>query len=246
MMSNVNFRWPLAAILVQLALLPACGGGDEVDDQPDGSADTDTDTDTDTDADTDTESGWGGPGSGMCDGVLGVQLLADGGASDTPLGIERCPGDIFHRYDNPTCLAASEIECTLSEDCGGDCPPGDVCSDYNYGECACITPCASDDDCDPGEICLCRSTGMGTVGPGYGVANVVQHCVPAGCRTDADCAPYRCGVAIGSCGGVIGTQCHTAIDACEGADQCTAAGYDLCDLDFELESWFCDGYSDCD
>jgi hypothetical protein len=202
-------------------------------------------------SDTDSESD--GPVSGMCDGDLGVQLDADGEPTDAPVGIEGCSGEVVHRYAAPSCIAEPEIACVWGDGCdevgGGGCPAGEACADDPYlGGCHCITPCMGDDDCNADEFCLCPFEGVGGVGPGYGLDNGVRHCVPAGCRTDADCAPYRCGIVIGDCGGVKGTRCHTALDECEGTEQCS--GHDnfdpRCGYDEDAAHWACSTYAECE
>jgi hypothetical protein len=195
-----------------------------------------------TDASTDTE--WPGPGDGMCDGLVVMQDLGDGGVSDAPVGIELCDGDIIHRYDDPSCIAEPEIDCSLDWGCGapdGECPPGYACTDIILGDsCSCIIPCTSDDDCDPGNLCLCPFGPM--EGLGSSGSHGVRHCFPAECRTDADCAPYRCGIEIDDCGGLAGAHCHTALDECEGPEQC-GGGTELepprCDYDEDSARWIC-------
>ena len=200
------------------------------------------------DASTDTE--WPGPGSGMCDGVDVMQLLADGGVSDAPTGIERCPQDIVHRYDDPACIAEPEIQCSSEEGCGnvdGDCPPGEACTDNIVGDgCDCITPCMSDDDCDPGEICLCPFEAL-AASELFHFSNGVRQCVPASCRTDADCGAYRCGIEIGECGG-FEAHCHTELDECEGTNMCDGTELEppRCDYDEESARWACDQFATCE
>jgi hypothetical protein len=225
----------ILALLLAAAVV-GCGDDSEPDDAMDAS--TDSDTDTDTDADTD----WDGPGSGMCDGLVVMQELGDGGLSDAPVGIEQCAGEVNHRYDDPACIAEPEIDCSNEWGCNeadGGCPSGEACTEDLVGDgCTCITPCTSDDDCDPGELCLCPFGGV----TGVGSFHSVRHCIPAGCRTDADCAPYRCGIEIGECGGLAGAYCHTALDECEGPEQC-GDGTELepprCDYDVESARWIC-------
>jgi len=223
--------------MVAAALLPACSNNGSS-----GSGDTDSDDE------------WPGPGSGGCDGVDVMQLLADGNVSDVPVGIERCDGEIIHRYGNPSCIAEPEILCTDDDGCldyavDGGCPPGDACADsVLLGGCHCITPCVTDDGCDSDEICLCPFEGWNGAGPGYSINNSVRQCIPAGCRTDADCAPYRCGIVIGDCGGLASAQCHTEFDECEGADQCSGADNfsPRCSFDPSSTKWTCNTYAECD
>jgi hypothetical protein len=251
-------------ILLLAAVLVDCSDSGEPNDQMDASTDTDADSDTDVDTDTDgdadtdvdcdtspVDTEWTGPGSGMCDGVDGMQPAGDGGVSSVSVGIEGCLGGFFHRYDNPACAAETDIHCTLPygdcDEVDGGCPPGEACANDLWG-CVCVTPCMNDDDCDPGEICLCAFTAPGGLVP-VSVSNGARRCIPADCRTDADCAPYRCGIAIGACGGVAGARCHTALDGCEGSDPCPdpyCSGPAHCYFNTSSEKWICAEWPDCD
>jgi hypothetical protein len=265
--SQVRFLVVLVVLAVVLVLVSACSkdtkdnhdDNDAGDTDSDTDADTDSDSDSDTDADTDgdcdtspVDTDWTGPGSGMCDGQLGMQLAISGDVSDVPVGIERCGGASFHRYDNPSCIAETEIECSSPDGCeevDGGCPPGDACADEPAsGGCECVTPCMGDDDCDAGEICLCTFGGLGDVASGP-VDNGVRRCIPAGCRTDSDCAPYRCGIVIVGCAGVTRAECHSALDECEGADECPndpECDQPMCGFSVPSDQWICAYWPECD
>jgi hypothetical protein len=106
--------------------------------------------------------------------------------------------------------------------------------------------CSRDDDCTTGFACACdlRCDPARAFAP----ASV---CVPAGCRTDADCGPGGfCSLsfvpASGSCSGtlngaVTGTFCHTPSDECTNDSDCAEnAPFNLC-LYGLVQHWICSG-----
>lgn len=211
MMSDTYFRWLSLALVVALS---ACNG-DDADDQPDGSADTDAD-------------------SGLCaDAVEVMQPGPDGGA-EIPTGIEECADGSAHRYAAIACTSDSFDEPLCAEGCneGAGCPDGQRCV-ASYGSedyCTCITPCAGDADCGPDEACLCAET-----------QDWITLCLPASCRTDADCDGFECGVSRDCCG-IRRLMCRTGDDACHGDAQCEEY-YECQAIE---DAWVCVESCDCE
>jgi hypothetical protein len=104
-------------------------------------------------------------------------------------------------------------------------------SHWDEGLCECITPCASDADCADGEACLCEEA-----------QTWITRCLPADCRTDADCGGYECGVSTDECYEANRLACRTADDVCHGFAQCED-GYLCGDLG---DSWGCILSADCE
>jgi hypothetical protein len=229
-MSNANPRW-LAVMLCGFALA-GCGGADEADDNPDGSADTDTDvdTDTDTDSDTDTDTDTDAD-AGLCADAVDIMQPAPDGGAEIPTGIEECADGSRHRYAAIACTDLADGNGCVDSACGG-CPEGQLCQGTYYGDCLCITPCATDAECADGEACVCQQAGTWAT-----------RCMPAGCRTDADCGEFECGVGVDACDHANGLWCRTAADACHGDAQCDG---NYCSHVDASSSWECIEAADCD
>jgi hypothetical protein len=219
-------RWTLMALIVALA---GCGG-DETNDQPDGSADTDSDTDFDFDTDYpyDLDAGL------RCDGGVDIMQPAPNGEGEIPTGVERCPDGTYHRYTTVPCTnKANTVDDGCDQDaCDAlDCAPGQVCVNVfaDLSPCSCHTPCASDADCTPDEACMC------TFGS-------VAYCESADCRTDADCGGFECGLSFDSdCGELEILGCHSPSDECQNSEQCD--GPDECV--YSSDDWYC-MFGECD
>jgi hypothetical protein len=194
--------------------------------------------------DDDSDSGWSGPGSGRCEnGTEAYQKEYSDAAvesSDVLAGIERCEDGSLHRYEAVECI--STFAGHAIEDCGDhipNCDEGEVF--YSNGDyCICVAACASDADCADDQLCLCGLSGVG----GGGIAGMggIQRCIPATCRSDADCGEYRCGLGLSGCHGFERADCHTANDECEGSEQCDNR---RCAYSSSEGAWVCDSWADC-
>ncbi len=111
--------------------------------------------------------------------------------------------------------------CSVDADCGAN----GACIAMAAGPgpfCGCVVSCETDDDCGEGKACVCA-----------GVAGR-SSCVPADCRSNADCGDGLCRYAVhpGSCDGMPKLACTAADDACVLDGDCpsgidTAACYPL-------------------
>jgi hypothetical protein len=122
--------------------------------------------------------------------------------SDQESGFVTCGDGFVHRAEAVTCVIPEAPEtcsnpggptdtCTTSAECD-DRPNGACLDDPSQVEgCGCVYGCETDADCAQGEVCACA-----------GPAQDWPRCVPAGCRSDADCDGL-CGfsVAEDGCGG---------------------------------------------
>ena len=102
--------------------------------------------------------------------------------------------------------------------------------------------CARDTDCPAGQTCGCHGTPYS--------AGAGSTCVPGNCRVDRDCgAAGYCSPTymIGSCGGLGGFYCHTAMDECLDDADCMAGGmgYQLCAYSTTTTRWQCAGRLFC-
>jgi hypothetical protein len=208
-------------VLTVLAVLcSACSSSESVD----GTADA---------GDTDTAYGYDLDGGLRCDGGIDVMQPSPDGEGEVPSGIEQCPDLSWHRYAAVPCSNSSlDDEPCVGDACGGGCPPGQLCADNSWQECACITPCANDADCAPGEACLCHMLG-----------NWITRCVPADCRTDADCSGFDCGVSRDGCHDANRLSCRTDADVCHGDAQCDGH---YCSYIEDASRWECIELWECD
>lgn len=97
----------------------------------------------------------------------------------------------------PTCAEDRRLEFR-----GGlyECTNGTV-HRFSNKACAVDGDCTSDEDCRSDELCHCGREGSGNT------------CVPAGCRTNADCDGKLCVLSQDACG-VHGYYCETEEDRC--------------------------------
>jgi len=126
------------------------------------------------------------------------------------------------------------------DDCNGQvCDPGQSCVDYfGNGYCGCQGQCREDADCGRGEVCLCASSN-GTI-----ELTSINHCVPADCAVERDCAgDLRCKVSRGDCGSVESVRCTTPADDCVSDDDCSPQ---YCAWDEVEELWTCDPGAICE
>ncbi len=221
-------------------------------------ADTETVLESEDTSESDT---WAGPGSGRCDQGQEAMQLKFGDPSDTwgsetlvSSGVEICPDYSAHRYESVSCISEYKPFLFLCDTCNGGagCSAGKTCISYQ-SNCSCYKLCMSDDDCDLGEACLCGLVGPQNISYSpYGFRNSIPRCLPANCRTDADCGGYRCGISQDGCGQITGLRCHTKESMCEGASQCPSSRSGSwffpsnCEYSSSNKVWECGLYSYCD
>jgi hypothetical protein len=105
-----------------------------------------------------------------------------------------------HPHSTPTVHRTAPVACTASagDDQGSD-------------------ECLADADCAGSGVCSCA-------GNTFEYAHATRNlCVPANCRTDAECGPEVCSPSFGDAGpfyGVQGYYCHTASDTCGNDSDC--------------------------
>ena len=151
-------------------------------------------------------------------GPSGYVTCADGAvdravaqACANPINAPACKGSENHR------------ECETHADCmdkpNGHCMSG---SGQIGSYCGCVYPCLSDESCEAGFACLCPD--VAEYGPPVSV------CVPAQCKTNADCPTGswagECGVSLyhDGCSHDWALQCRTGEDACRGDAECSNGG----------------------
>lgn len=170
----------------------------------------------------------------LCEGGSDI-AQSDGGAVS---GMAVCEGGAVHRYGIACCASADPSACTAAtgactgdEDCSDGAGRG-ICTNGGYlgSVCVCEYVCNVDADCGDGYACIC----------GFGPADdppTRPTCVAAGCRTDADCGEYRCGLSPAQpCAASWSLQCHTAADECVGPADC---GGDPCMFVEAQARWVC-------
>lgn len=180
---------------------PASEDGGDTDDADGGSADMGS-------ADmgsADMGSADGGSADGGSGGAVSTEcedgmpwLDPDTGA---PTGYTECGDGFRHRSQAVACpdvttpatcdaggACSTDAECTAAP--GGRCLDGPDVSTF----CECVYTCATDDDCASAEVCACAS-----------LTQTVPRCVPASCRTSADCDDGLCGLSTTTtfCGAII-------------------------------------------
>ena len=165
-------------------------------------------------------------------------------------GMERCPDGQVHRFEAAQCLHHLEIKECPADECGGPCDQlGDgVCNELFVDSCFCHYPCTSDADCLPGAACLCAA-GIPSGGGGYEGLVAISECVPANCRTDADCGEFLCALSPSLCGYGFndGLFCHTADDECVDGQDCVDQQLgNLCVFEAAEQRWVCTEAAMCE
>jgi hypothetical protein len=127
---------------------------------------------------------------------------------------------VISHHPTPTVHRTTEQACATS---GGDTNGADECT--------------VDTDCSGGGVCSCA-------GNTFEYAHETRNlCVPANCRTDADCGAYMCSPSDSSGGpfyGVQGYYCHTAHDTCTVDSECVQNGQQgYCMFAPEVGYWSC-------
>lgn len=156
-----------------------------------------------------------------CDG----EELALDDECDALAGYEVCADKTVHRH--------TSVPCNRNEDL-------QACDGQPHG-------CSSDEDCKVGSACQCdlRSADELSLVPWHWYT--FNWCVPANCRTDADCGETRCGVSRGGCRMFEGLFCRTSEDEC--ASDLDCADHEeggRCAYSPELERWACAAYYLCE
>ena len=112
--------------------------------------------------------------------------------------------------------------CTDDADCGGAFVGGGLClASHSWGgddACRCFPlSCLQDDECGSGSACECGAISGGGCNSPDGPLECSHHCVPAECRTDADCDGGFCSPSYADCCGafVESWACHFP-----GRDEC--------------------------
>jgi hypothetical protein len=155
-----------------------------------------------------------------------------------PTGLEGCPSDTVHRVDALACEANPG-----GDPCGATFSWEEVCIDasgrscvayFNETESLCFAGCVTDDDCDAGEACICRSPDL----------DDWSRCVPATCRTDADCDGRPCAVDFDVCNRPAGLHCESALDDCAARADCPHG--DPCEWVDADGRWECTGGGACE
>lgn len=169
-----------------------------------------------------------GSGANRCDDPKPV-LDPDG----DPSGLIACDDGAINRgSDAPSPTAIEGLTCPPDVP-NGDCEVDADCVDGSHGRClgfdayyptpgdercGCTYSCAHDDECAANEACLHPTDLALAAQVGHGL------CVPAGCRSDADCPSGECGLSVwqnGGCGTVVQFQCRdAAVDTCRAPADC--------------------------
>ncbi len=160
------------------------------------------------------------------------------------IAAEACAGD--PRATVPPCHDPDEGKCAEDADCADE----QVCGIATEGPyCRCYDVCASDADCGVDRACLCATQAISVNGgSGSHPLGAVDQCLPATCRTGADCASGECGAAPDVCGqggSVIGLYCRTAEDECRSNDDC-AQPTPVCSIDVTRSRWACFESATCE
>ena len=150
-----------------------------------------------------------------------------GPCADPPAGygLNNACAEPQHRHTAVACTPTPPADCSPHpepefNDCleDADCS-SNVCKNNPDGGCFCGAPdCTTDEDCGAGFACICG-----------GIPGMYRNaCLPAACRTDADCASGRCLLSLSTgsdlpcCdyGDFGGLFCATPADECEDDNNC--------------------------
>lgn len=229
-------------------LLLACDGTTKTDDSAAGTVDTAETVDTGTSP------------VEQCEPVMQVDTAGESTGAESGFvycfTLDREDGT-FLREAGPTVVTDRLVaieECVPStaytEECqtDGDCRRNEVCGAtiFGYGmNCVCYATCLSDDDCETGTACVPRAAVQGDDWSRF--LHFQNLCLPAGCRSDADCGGGECRASPDSCQlGVTELACSTPADECTRDEDCTALvaqENEYCS--FDGEAWVCRDYAVC-
>lgn len=178
-------------------------------------------------------------------------ILSARGAA--PSGLVVCADNLrIHRARAESC--GEPLPVNPASHCDGFFPDyPEVCVDLDFdrdagtcrgADCYQRVGCVDDGGCGDGEACVCASRAQGAAGFS-GTLQLLSVCVPAGCRSDADCGDQECGAIVGGCGSAIeGFACRTARDACRGAGDCNDLG--PCIFSASEARWVCGQWAACE
>jgi len=147
-----------------------------------------------------------------------------------------CPADPkFSAEDSAPRAATADSDDAQS--CGEDkdCTKGrhGRCVHARFSHCG-YDACMSDAECPSGRACACATDG--------------NRCVPANCRSDADCGGRGCSPSeartCNSHEGIVGYYCHTPKDSCTDSNDCGGATSD-CEYSPEEGRWTCVDHGRC-
>lgn len=147
-----------------------------------------------------------------------------------------------HRAGAQACSPANDRPaCSDPGERGHGCKTDAECKDGPHARCVqdsgqigqycrCDYACASDSDCKQGEVCVCGDALGG---------NHHSQCVPAKCKSDAECGDRTCGLSVyfNGCSEAVTLACHTDKDTCKTDADCTN-GED-CALNADSGAWTC-------
>jgi len=164
------------------------------------------------------------------------------GDIEAPSGLVACPA---WRLDSATDLysiraepcsgrglgLSTAIRCATAAGCpdGSSCPPSGLCHEP--------PECEQDSECGAAEACACASIDTFDRAHAGVVSN--NQCVPAECRSDADCNGRPCGLSqLDACGNVDGFYCRTGRDECSRHADCGGVS-SVCGYDVDARRWRC-------
>jgi hypothetical protein len=181
-------------------------------------------------------SGQGGDGGDSGQGGGGAAGAANACGSAVPVlnaatGLERCAAGFVRRVRAGVCPSAVPRAAAVAgyDPSIDECQLDSECSALPHGHCApreggsartCVAGCLTDDDCEAGRLCACDEP--------------VGRCVPASCKSGADCAPgFECASY------TTKPNCFSTGFACQTpADTCAGDADPACD-GFSVNATFC-------
>jgi hypothetical protein len=239
-----------------LALSAGCNGNEANTPRGNGPGDSGTDTDAGNGRELD-------GGATRCASPLEAQQLValepepdsfreilSAAPGTDPSGLIACADESIHRVRAEQCLHPLPVN--RASHCDGFYPDFDVVCDSfepDGGHCTgveCYEPygCEQDTDCNDAEVCVCASGVRASDEDGFLSVQSLSICVPADCKTDADCGDQECGAIEHDCGGtIVGFACRTPEDECHGPGECAGG---LCNYDESRGRWLCGEYSACE
>ena len=102
--------------------------------------------------------------------------------------------------------------------------------------------CRTDTDCPANSACVWRLNAPPAPGSGYSHAS---RCLPAQCKSAADCKDGPCAVSLSVCGVAEGLYCHSKVDLCRSTAACEGDG-GICSYSLENHRFECVKHAVCD